>query len=283
VSGVRASAVVTGAGAGLGRQIARRLAARGLLVAVTDVDLAAAEAVAAEIGPERAWATTLQVTDAAACRAVAAEAAVRGTHLEVWVNNAGILRTGPSWELDDAARRLMVDVNLHGTMNGTMAALDHFRPAGRGHVVNIVSLAGLIAAPGEAVYGATKHAALAYGIATQNDLRQAGIKDVHISSLCPDGMWTPMLYGKLQDPGAAASWSGVMLLPEQVAEAAVALLDRPRPVRAIPRWRGAFVRLFDTMPRVAQAALPVALADARRKQRAFARKAAKDPRYARRD
>jgi NADP-dependent 3-hydroxy acid dehydrogenase YdfG len=282
VSVVRASAVVTGAGAGLGRAIAHRLADRGYLVAVTDLDPDAAAAVADEIGRERAWSTALQVTDADACRAVAREAAERGTTLEVWVNNAGILRTGPSWELDDAARRLMVDVNLHGTMNGTVAALEHLRPAGRGHVVNIVSLAGLIAAPGEAVYGATKHAALAYGIATQNDLRQAGVKDVHISSLCPDGMWTPMLYDKVDDPSAAASWNGVMLLPEQVAEAAVALLDRPRPVRAVPRWRGAFVRVFDTMPRVAQAALPLALADARSKQRAFARKAAKDPRYARR-
>lgn len=279
----RPSAVVTGAGAGLGREIALRLAARGHLVAVTDIDLAAAQSVAAEIGGDGAWATTLQVTDADACRAVANEAARRGSRLEVWVNNAGILRTGPAWELDESARRLIVDVNVHGTMNGTFAALEHLRPARSGHVVNIVSLAGLIAAPGEAVYGATKAAALSFGIGTQNDLRAAGIKDVHISSLCPDGMWTPMLYDKASDPSAAASWSGVMLLPSEVADAAVALLDAPRPVRSVPRWRGLFVRTFDAFPRAGQAMLPLALADARRKQRRFADRAARDPRLARRD
>lgn len=279
----RPSAVVTGAGAGLGREIAHRLADRGYLVAVTDLDAAAAAAVAGELGPERAWASALQVTDAEACRAVAREAARRGSRLEVWINNAGVLRTGPAWELDEAARRLLVDVNVHGTMNGTFAALEHLRPAGHGHVVNIVSLGGLIAAPGETVYAATKHAALAFGIGTQNDLRLAGVRGVHISSLCPDGMWTPMLYDKVGDPSAAASWNGVMLLPADVADAAVALLDAPRPVRAVPRWRGGFVRVFDALPRVAQLALPLALADARRKQRRFARRAARDPRYARRD
>lgn len=276
----RPSAVVTGAGAGLGREIARRLADRGYLVAVTDVDLPAAERVAAELGEGRAWAAPLQVTDAEACRAVAREAAARGTGLEVWVNNAGILRTGPSWELDDEARRLMVDVNLHGTMNGTFAALDLFRAVDRGHVVNVVSLAGLVPAPGEGIYSATKHGALAFGIATLNDLRLAGYAGIHVSSLCPDGMWTPMLYDKVGEPSAAASWSGVMQLPEDVAEAAVALLDAPRPVRSVPRWRGAFVRTFDAMPRVAQRLLPVVLADARRKQRAWAKRVARDPRLA---
>jgi short-subunit dehydrogenase len=280
----RGAAVVTGAGKGLGREIARRLVARGHVVAVTDVDEAAAAAVAAELG-ERAWATALQVTDADACRAVARDAAARAggaAGLDVWVNNAGILRTGPSWELSDEERRLILDVNAHGTMNGTLAALELMRPANRGHVVNIVSLAGLVGAPGEAVYAASKHAALGFGIATLADLRLAGIDGVHISSLCPDGMWTPMLFDKVGDPSAAASWSGVMLLPEDVADEAVALLDRPRPVRALPRWRGGVVRVFDALPRIAVAAIPAVMADARRKQRRFAKRAARDQRYAQR-
>lgn len=259
------AAVVTGGANGLGKEIARRLVARGHDVWVTDVDEAAAARTAAELGARPA---PLQVTDADACRAVAAAAGP----LDVWVNNAGILRTGPAWELDDATRRLMVDVNVHGVMNGTFAALDAMRPANRGHVLNVVSLAGLIAAPSEAVYGATKHAALAFSIGVLNDLRLAGVDGVHVSALCPDGMWTPMLFDKVRDPSAAPSWSGVMLLPGEVADAAMALLDTPRPVRAVPRWRGAFLRLADAAPSVALKAIPFAMADARRKQRRFAKR-----------
>jgi hypothetical protein len=80
-----------------------------------------------------------------------------------------------------------------------------------------------------------------------------------------------MLYEKVRDTEAALSWSGVMLDPGEVAEHAVALLDRPRPVLAVPRWRGWAVRVFDASPRLALRMLPLVMALARRKQRAFAR------------
>ena len=73
----------------------------------------------------------------------------------------------PSSRLPAARRRRqLLDVNVAGTMNGTLAALELMRPANRGHVINIVSLAGLVAAPGETVYSATKHACLAFSIGT---------------------------------------------------------------------------------------------------------------------
>ena len=93
-------------------------------------------------------------------------------------------------------------------------------------MINVVSLAGIVAAPGEAVYGASKHAAIAFSLGTLYDLRQAGVKGVDISCVCPDGIWTPMLFDKLDDPAAAASFSGVLLKPEQVAEAVGRLVDR---------------------------------------------------------
>lgn len=264
-----AAAVVTGAGKGLGKEIARRLVARGYKTWLADVDLAAAEDAAADIGGR---AVALDVADAEGCKRVAAEAAAAQGGLEVWVNNAGVLRTGPAWEHEGDAQRAMFAVNAQGTINGTFAALNHMRPAGRGHVVQIVSLAGLIAAPSEAVYGASKHAALAFSVGLATDLRLAGERGVHVSCLCPDGMWTPMLFDKMRDPTAAPSWSGVMLTPQRVADAAIALLDKPRLVLAVPRWRGAFLRVFDAMPHVARRMMPVMMADARRKQRAFAKR-----------
>jgi short-subunit dehydrogenase len=260
------AAVVTGAGRGLGLEIARALAGCGYRVHLTDVDGDAAARAAERIGPS-AWASALDVADAEACRAIA-----RATEeLQVWVNNAGILTTGYAWDCSAEQRRALFEVNALGTINGTLAALELMRPRGAGHVLNVISLAGLVAAPGETLYSATKHAALAFSVGTLLDLRRCGVRGVHISALCPDGIWTPMLYDKVDDPEAALSWSGVLLRPEDVAARAVSLLHAPRPVVVMPRWRGWQVRLFAAMPRLGLRLLPVVMAHARRRQRTFAR------------
>src|SRR4051812_3399084 len=100
-------AVVTGAGRGLGLEIARALSRRGLVVNVTDVDGAAAERAAGEISAT-AWGSQLDVRDAEACRLTARAAAERGP-LAVWVNNAGVLVTGHVWEHDEALRRTLFE------------------------------------------------------------------------------------------------------------------------------------------------------------------------------
>jgi NAD(P)-dependent dehydrogenase (short-subunit alcohol dehydrogenase family) len=267
-------AVVTGAAKGMGLEIARLLAARGYAVTLADIDAAGASDAAEGIGGS-AKATALDVADEEAVRALAHEVAEREGALDVWVNNAGILRTAPSWTHSPEERRAMFDVNTFGLMNGTLAALEHMRGSGRGHVINIISLAGLASPPGEVVYAASKHAAMAFSIGTLYDLREAGLDDVHISCVCPDGVWTPMLFDKVDDPHAAPSWSGVMLQPAQVAEVAVGLIDKPRPVITIPRWRGAFVRAFDAFPGVGERLAPRLMEQARRRQAAFRQKRAR--------
>lgn len=266
-------ALVTGAARGLGFEIARVLAARGLTVHLTDVDGDAVAAAAAEIGGS-AFSSVLDVRDDEACRAAARKTVEWAGSLAVWVNNAGVLFPGPAWTHDDAQRRLTLDVNATGTINGTLAALEPMRAAGSGHVVNVISLAGIVAAPGQAVYSASKHAAIAFSISTLTDLRLAGEKGVDISCLCPDGIWTPMLHDKLDDPSCAASFIGTLLLPRQVAERVGGLLDRPRPVTTMPAHRGATVRVGDLFPRLGLRLVGPMLAGARRKQRRFARRVA---------
>jgi short-subunit dehydrogenase len=267
---VGTGAVVTGGAGGLGRAIAAALLRRGHRVWIADVDPAAATRVATELGAG-AVGCHLDVTDAEASAALAREVEV-AAGLAVWVNNAGVLPTGPSWAHGPGVVATTFAVNTHGTINGTEAALAVMRAAGRGHVINVVSLAGLVPAPGETVYSATKHAALAYTVGTGIDLRRHGSKGVHVSAVCPDGIWTPMLEDKLDDPEAALSWSGTLLAPERVAEVVVELLRRPRPVVSVPRWRGALVRLYAAFPRVAGALEPLVTADARRRQRVFAKR-----------
>jgi NAD(P)-dependent dehydrogenase (short-subunit alcohol dehydrogenase family) len=263
------TAVVTGAGGGLGRAIARELASRRLRVHATDIDPDAAAQTAAEIGGG-ATAAVLDVRDEAACKALAAQAAAGGT-LDLWVNNAGVLATGPAWEQDEETRRRIVEVNTLGTMNGTVAALERMIPAGRGHVVNVISLAGIVAAPGEVTYSASKHAAIAYTLGTLFDLRRAGIAGIELSAVCPDGIWTPMLEDRLEDPDAAGSFSGRLLTAERVALEVGKLVERPRPLLILPRWRGLQLRLLDLFPRLTLRLLPLAMGDARRKQRRYKR------------
>lgn len=266
------TAVVTGAGGGLGRAIALELVGRGYLVHATDVDADAAAQTAAEIGAGTRSAA-LDVRNEAACRALAAEAAKDGG-LDLWVNNAGVLVTGPSWTQDETTRRRMLEINTLGTMNGTIAALEPMIAAGRGHVINVISLAGIVAAPGEVNYSASKHATMAFTLGTLFDLRRDGIRGVKLSAVCPDGIWTPMLQDKLEDRDAAGSFSGRLLTPEQVAAAVGRLIERPRPILIMPRWRGLQLRLLDLFPRLTLRLLPLAMSDARRRQRRYAKRIA---------
>ena len=78
-----------------------------------------------------------------------------------------------------------------------------------------------------------------------------------------------MLEDKLDDPEAAGSFSGQLLTPEQVATAVGKLVERPRPLLVLPRWRGPLLRLFDLFPRLALRLLPLVMRDARRRQRRY--------------
>ena len=229
-------AVVTGAGRGFGREIARGLAGRGYTVLATDVDADAAAATADEIG---GFSMPLDVRDPDAHRTAASAAAERGS-LEVWVNNAGVMRAARSWEQSDEDVRLQVDVNLMGVIWGSRAAVDamHHGSGDNRHIINIASLSSLTPVPGLAFYAASKHAVLGFTGSLQGDLLDAGIP-ITVHALCPDAADTQLLRDHDDEPAAAINWSGPRLLtPAEVAKHAVALLDSKTLVRVIPRWRG---------------------------------------------
>ena len=238
---------------------------------LTDLDADAAAAGAEGLG-NGAFSSRLDVRDREECMVAAKATIERAGSLDVWVNNAGLLVTGHVWDHDAATCRLLFEVNALGTINGTLAALGPMREAERGHVINVVSLAGLGAPPGETLYSATKHAAIAFSLGTLADLRREGLREIQVSAVCPDGIWTPMISDKLDDPDAAPSFSGILLRAEDVAPRIAGLLDRPRPVLAIPRWRGVFVRLLDAFPGVATRMMPRLMANARRRQRRWKRR-----------
>ena len=236
-------AVVTGAGRGLGRKIAERLARRDIHVVCTDIDEGAARTTAAIVD---GTGLGQDVRDPDSHRAVAAAARAIG-ELDIWVNNAGVLSVGETWALDDATVRRIVEVNLLGVIWGCHAALETMQ---RGSILNIASLSAIVPAPGLAVYGATKHGVLGYSLSLAGELRRAN-RAITVSTLCPDAMAGEMTAAVAHDRSAALLFSsGTLLSLDEVADEAVALVDRPKLVRAIPAYRAALAHLLRPFPRI---------------------------------
>jgi NAD(P)-dependent dehydrogenase (short-subunit alcohol dehydrogenase family) len=234
-------AVVTGAGRGFGREIAKRLAGRGYTVLATDIDAEAAAATAEQVG---GFSLQLDVRDAEAHRRAARAALERGS-LEVWVNNAGVLRTRKVWDQPDDEVRLIAEINMLGVIWGSRAAVDAMRQnGGRNlHVINLGSMSALTPVPGLAVYAASKHAVLGFTASLQGELMAAGLP-IHMHVVCPYGADTDMTRERATEAESAIIWSGPrMLSAAEVADGVVGLLDSKRLVLAIPRWRGWALRV----------------------------------------
>ena len=251
----------------MGRETARRLAARGYAVAVTDVDEAAAQETAEQIGGG-AWAVGQDVRDPESHRAIAAAALERGP-LKVWVNNAGVLRTEKVWDHSDADVRLQVEVNLLATIWGARAAVDAMRPdPSDAHIINMASMASFGPVPGLGVYAATKHGVLGLTESLQGDLTVAGIP-IRVHAVCPDLVDTKMMRDEADNPEYAVAFSGPKIYtPDEIADRIVTLLDSDKIVLSVPRNRMVIARMSGIFPRtgIRTAALVRKLGERRRKK-----------------
>ncbi|MEU5164268.1 2,3-dihydro-2,3-dihydroxybenzoate dehydrogenase [Streptomyces sp. NPDC020875] len=159
-------AFVTGAGRGIGAAVARTLYAQGASVAATDVDGAAVEGLAkrmADTGaPGRFLPAALDVTDPDAVRAVAAEVTGALGPVDVLVNVAGVLHTGPAADVGDADWARLFAVNAAGVFHTAREIVPSMAARGRGSVVTVGSDAGGVPRAGMAAYAASKAAAAAF-------------------------------------------------------------------------------------------------------------------------
>ncbi len=234
-------AVVTGAGRGLGRKIAERLARKGFHVVATDIDAGAAQVTAALVD---GTGIAHDVRDPDAHREVARAAAAKG-ELAVWVNNAGVLAVGPSETLDDATTRRIIEVNLLGVIWGCHAALGAMH---EGTILNIASMSSIVPSPGLAAYGASKHGVLGYSLSLAAELRDAK-RPIAVSSLLPDAIKGDMTDAVAHDQAAALLFSNKTLLSlDEVADDALALIEHPRLVRTIPALRAAMAHALRPFP-----------------------------------
>ena len=195
------TAVVTGGASGIGKGIAQRLIAHGMQVVIADVELAALERTAAEIG---ATPVRTDVSDADSVAALAEAVQARFGRIDVVCNNAGV---GPLSRIKDltlADWRWMVDVNLWGVIHGVTAFLPRLlaNPDG-GHIVNTASVGGLRTRPGLGAYNVTKFGVVALSECLAQELAEDGAR-VGVTVLCPGPVRTNIKTSSRNRPAALA-------------------------------------------------------------------------------
>ncbi len=230
-------AVVTGAAGGIGRGIARALAAKGCHVVAADIDGAAAEQVAEELAGRgvQSLAAPCDVTDPAALEQLAERAWARFGRVDVLCNNAGVGTTSLVAEAKPSDLHWVFSVNVFGVLYGCAAFVPRFQAAGRpAHVLNTGSEHSLgVPFPGMGIYTASKHAVLGLSDVLRREV--AGF-DIGVSVLCPAVVRTEIwnagrtrgerFGGPVQSPEHFRQFMESGMDPDEVGRIAVAGIER---------------------------------------------------------
>ncbi|HEU0018723.1 MAG TPA: SDR family oxidoreductase [Thermoleophilaceae bacterium] len=235
---------ITGAARGIGLATAKACAARGMKVAIGDLDLAEAQR-AAESAPG-AIALALDVTDRQSFEAYIDATEAQLGPVDVLVNNAGIMQLGSFLEEDEATAIRQVDINVHGVLHGMKSVLPRFKTRGTGHLINIASMAGKTGVPGGATYSGTKFFVYGVSEAVRSELRGTAIE---VSVVMPVPVNTELAAGLERGRGST------FVEPEDVAAEIVATLEHPRFDVPVPRSIGRLVHVTGVLPRGAREAL----------------------------
>ncbi|MGQ9606469.1 MAG: 3-oxoacyl-[acyl-carrier-protein] reductase [Thermogutta sp.] len=186
-------AIVTGAGRGIGRCIARTLASCGSAIACVDVNVAAAEETVSLIEADggQAAAFACDVTNSEQVNAVVDSVAKQYQKLHILVNNAGITRDGLLLRMKDEQWDAVLNVNLRGTFLFTRAAARYLIKAGGARIVNIASISGLMGNPGQANYSASKAGVIGF---TRTVARELASRQVTVNAVAPGFIATEMAH-----------------------------------------------------------------------------------------
>lgn len=228
--------VITGASSGIGHATALAFARRGMrmVLASRSADTLAPVVMACRnAGAAAALGVPTDVTHAEAVAHLADTALRHYGRIDVWVNGVGVGAVGRFDETPVKAHRRVVEANLLGHLYGAHAALKHFRERGQGTLINMISVGGWVPAPMASAYTASK-----FGLRGLSESLRAEVADlplVHVCDVAPTFVDSPGLSHGANYTGRNIAPKIPLLDPRRVADAVVALMDRPRAVT----WLGA--------------------------------------------
>ena len=217
--------VVTGGARGIGKATADLFVAEGATVCVGDLD-------GVDCSPTaRVRAFTVDVASRESFTAFVDEIIERHGRIDVLVNNAGVMPLGDFLSEDDAISRTTLDVNVWGLVYGMRLVLPHMIGRGRGHIVNVASMAGKLAVPGMAVYNASKFAAVGLSASVREEYRDSGVS---VTAVLPSAVRTRLASGVPLGRGLPT------VEPETVARAIVGSVARRQAEITVPRYLAAW-------------------------------------------
>jgi short-subunit dehydrogenase len=204
------------------------LLGRGARVVIGDRDVAKLESAVAELSRcGRVSGYPLDVSDRGSFREFLTEArSDGGGRIDVLINNAGVMPVGPFKDQSLQSIRSSIEVNFYGVVNGCQEVLPEMIARGCGHIVNIGSMAGVMAIPGQVIYAGTKYAVVGLSTALADE---AALYGVNVTVVLPPFTQTELIAGtRSTGPGRAVA-------PDRVAAAIVGALDKPRTHVAVPQ------------------------------------------------
>ena len=192
MTAIRGAAAVTGAASGIGRALALELAARGCDLALADRDEAGLQTLASELGKAGSVKVTIHRVDVSEPEQIAAFAqAAIAAHpgLNILINNAGVALMGNFDEIDQAQMDWLMNINFWGVVRSTRAFLPHLALRREAHIVNLSSIFGIVAPPGQSAYAAAKFAVRGFSESLRHELQAAG-SPIRLSVVHPGGVAT---------------------------------------------------------------------------------------------
>ncbi|AKS30775.1 SDR family oxidoreductase [Mycolicibacterium goodii] len=222
---------ITGAARGIGYATAKTLLAHGARVVIGDRDVALQESAVAELGklgPVSGY--PLDVTDRESFatfldKARTDSSGTSAGHIDVLINNAGVMPVGPFLEQSEQSIRSNIEVNVYGVLTGCQLALPDMVKRRRGHIINIASLSGVIPLPGQVVYVGAKYAVVGLSTALADEMAPYG---VDVSVIMPPFTNTDLISGT-KSGGAIKP-----VEPEEIAAAIVKTLNKPKTHVSVP-------------------------------------------------
>jgi short-subunit dehydrogenase len=218
---------ITGAGRGIGYATARALLARGARVVIGDRDIARLESAVAGLSDAgMVSGHPLDVADRESFATFLDKARTDGSgHVDVLINNAGVMPIGPFVDQSEQSIRSAIEVNLYGVLTGCQLVLPEMVKRRSGHIVNVASLAGIMAVPGQVTYAGTKFGVVGLSTALADEVASHGVE---VTVVMPPFTNTELI------AGTKKTGSSRPVEPEEIAAAVVKVLDKPKTHVSVP-------------------------------------------------